>query len=91
LDDYGHADVVRQAVNFIVSDTSAAIDCDAPVITDLQPTMSDEILCDYKAVAKLQAAIEAGESVECVSALKDEAIDEIARTVALYRKNVGKV
>ena len=86
LDDYGHTDVVRQAVNYMTANTSAAADCDPPLIQDLQPTISDEILCDYKAVAEMQAAIEAGESVVYVSALKDEAIDEIARTVALYRK-----
>ena len=89
LDDRGHADVVRSAVAFMVSGTSAAVSDAEPCVADLQPTISEEILKDYRAVADMQAAIEAGESIDYVDALKDEAMDEIARTVALYRKSEG--
>ena len=91
LDDRGHADVVRSAVAFIISGTSAAVSDAEPCVADLQPTISEEILKDYRAVADMQAAIEAGESIDYVDALKDEAMDEIARTVALYRKSEGGV
>lgn len=86
LDDYGHDSIIRSAVNYMTADTSAASSMAEPALADLQPTLTEEILRDYKAVADLQRAIEDGENIDLVDALKDEAIDEIARTVALYRK-----
>jgi len=90
LDDHGHTDVVRSAVAFMTSGTSAAVSGAEPCVADLLPTISEEILKDYRAVADMQAAIESGLSVDFVDALKDEAMDEISRTVALYRQNVGE-
>ena len=89
LDDHGHEDIVRSTVSYITADTSAASSSIEPGLADLQPTISEEILRDYKVVADLQSAIENSESIEVVDGLKEEAMDEIARTVALYRKNMG--
>lgn len=89
LDDNGHDDVVRCALNFLLSDTSISSGVE-PNIQDLQSTIAEEVVRDYKAVAEMQAAIEDGEAIEWVEALKQDAIDEITRTVALYRKQINE-
>lgn len=50
------------------------------------PSMTDEILADYRAVAKLQNAIELGCDVAGVEHLLKDAIAELERTFALYCK-----
>jgi hypothetical protein len=90
LDDYGHTDVARAAISFITADTSLAETDNDPEVAELQDTIEREILLDYRAVSKMEQAIEAGEDVADVEQLKTEAIEEIIRTVALYRKMVRR-
>ena len=90
LDDYGHTDVARATITFLTSNTSLAESQTEPAVTDLQDTMDKEILMDYRAVGKLERAIEAGDAIEDIEQLKTEAIEEIIRTVALYRKMVRR-
>ena len=86
LDDLGHCDVVRAAVAFLISGTS--LECGiSPRVVDPKPTITEEILLDYKAVANLQAAIEAAEHPEHIDSLKQAAIAEIERTFAKYRED----
>ena len=86
LDDHGHEAVVRAAISHIASGASSTGFNDVTELKDLLPTMSEEILGDYRAVGVMQAAIEAGLDVAEVDRLKTEAIDELHRTVALYRQ-----
>ena len=86
LDDHGHEDVVRSTLSYISEETSAATSTEESKLTDLQPTIAEEIVRDYKAVSELQDAIENEADMDIVDALKEEAIDEIARTVALYKQ-----
>jgi hypothetical protein len=84
LDAMGYGYVCRAAIRYLES----AIDQDA-VSSDLvalKPTVQEEILADYTAVAALQLAIECGAGIERVKCLKRDAIDEIERTVAKYAK-----
>lgn len=86
LDDQGHCAAVRACIDYLCKDTS--VECGVePIVKDVLPTITEEILADYKAVAGLQAAIEAGESIEVVNDLKYTAIDELHRTVAKYIKD----
>jgi len=86
LDDLGHCDVVRSAIAFLISGTS--LECGvSPRVVDPRPTITEEILLDYKAVANLQAAIEAGETPEEVEEKKQTAIAELDRTIAKYRED----
>ena len=89
LDDEGHVGIVRSALQYMASGTS--IDCgDQQDIVELRPTVGDEILADYRAVAQMQEAIEDHEHPDMVLSLKLEAISEIERTYARYRKDFGK-
>jgi len=54
---------------------------------DQLPTIHEEILADYSAVARLQQAIEAGADLETINNLKKEAVEEIERTVARYARD----
>lgn len=86
LDDHGHAPVVRAAIGFLSAGTSAEVEGDQAIV-DLLPSIGDEILADYRAVAAMQRAIEAGEDINIVEALKQDALTEIERTFARYRKD----
>ena len=48
------------------------------------PTIQEEILADYSAVGRLQAAIESRADIDTINQRKREAIEEIERTVAKY-------
>jgi len=86
LDDHGHVPIVRSSLQYLASGTS--VDCDYHGDhADPLPTITEEILADYRAVADLQRAIEAGQDAHTVNQLKAEAINEIERTVALYLKD----
>jgi len=86
LDDHGHVPVVRAALQYIAAGTS--VECDhSGDCSDLLPTMAEEILADFRAVADLQRGIEAGMAAHAVNQLKAAAINEIERTVALYLKD----
>lgn len=84
LDDHGHCAVVRSCLEYLASGTSACSAGFEPGVEPLKPTISEEILADFRAVAALQTAIEAGHNVPAIMRLKAAAIAEIERTVALY-------
>lgn len=84
LDDQGYCDVVRSCVSYMLSGTSLGEDID-PQVVEPKPTMAEEILADYKAVARLQQGIEEHEDIEAIDLLMKEAIAEVERTVAKYR------
>lgn len=83
LDDRGHVPIVRSALQYLASETSLDYDYHGDHAHPL-PTITEEILADYRAVAALQAAIEAGQTPEVINQLKIAAINEIERTVARY-------
>lgn len=87
LDDHGHCTVVRSCLQYLASGTSAACSTD-PTVEHLKPTISEEILADFRAVAVLQQAIEAGHNIASVTQKAAAAIAEIERTVALYQKDM---
>jgi hypothetical protein len=85
LDDRGHTDAVRSAVAFIVSGTSLDQgQYELSPVSELQATIGEEILLDYRVVGDLQRAIEANASIDEVERLKALAIAEIERTAAKY-------
>ncbi len=86
LDDEGHCAVVRACIDFLRKGTSAGCGFD-PEVVDILPTITEEVLADYRAVAALQSAIESGASFDVVGDLKYQAIEEIERTVARYIKD----
>lgn len=88
LDDHAHVDAVRSCVAFLCSGTSLDCGCEPEMVSPL-PTISEEILADYKAVACLQAAIEDRMPMDIINELKDEAIAEIERTCAKARQENG--
>lgn len=86
LDDKGNCDTVRDTIAYLAADTSCATDSDPEIIEPL-PTIGEEILADFRAVSKLQGAIEDGWDIISVDEFKRLAITEIERTVAKYRKD----
>lgn len=87
LDDHGHSPVVRSALKYITSETSTAIDGECE-FGELLPTVTEEILADFRVVASLQRAIENELDVEKVAAIKEMAVAEIERTYARYLKDM---
>lgn len=87
LDDRGHCDVVRSVLTYLAAGTSSD-NGDEPVINELLPTLTDEILADFRAVAALQTAIESETDIEEIEILKRDAIAEIERTVARYIQDI---
>lgn len=85
LDDHGHCGVVRACIAYLSAGTSACCGFEAAVVEPL-PTVAEEILADYQAVADLQRAIEDDADMEEIDLLKREALDEIERTVAKCRE-----
>jgi hypothetical protein len=86
LDDRGHCGVVRAAIAYIAEGTSCAFNHQEQKIVEPLSSLSEEILADFRAVSDLQRAIEAEDDIEAIEYYKLEAIAEIERTVALYRK-----
>lgn len=83
LDDQGHCSTVRACIAYLCHGTSC--DCGAdPSVTDIKSTIAEEILADYRAVADMQQAIDAGDDIGKVNDLKYAAIEEIERTFAKY-------
>lgn len=82
MDDVGIGYVARAAIRYLES----AVDDDTELedIRCTLPTISEEILADYGAVAALQQAIDAGEPLEVVKLRAAAAINEIERTIAKY-------
>lgn len=53
------------------------------------PTVQDELLADYAALAEFQRGIQSGADMERALALKAAAIEEIERTVSRYARGRG--
>lgn len=87
LDDSGHCGVVKSCIAYLVSGTSAECGINVDGIVEPGPSITEEILADYRAVAELQAGIEAGHHPDRIQDLKAEAIAEIERTYARYLKD----
>ncbi|MGV0961834.1 MAG: hypothetical protein ACOYB1_18570 [Limnohabitans sp.] len=86
LDDHGHCDVVRSIFGYLSAGTS----CDTghtPEVTDLLPTVGEEMLADFRSISDLQRAIESGAPLEEVKMCRGLAIAEIDRTIARYAKD----
>ena len=89
LDDKGHTSVVRAMIAYFKSGTSLEEDPD-PAVSDLLPTMTEEKLADFRAVAEFQDAIDKCLDRAEVDARKLVAIEEIERTFAKYLEECGK-
>lgn len=89
LDDHGHCGIVRSCIAYLVSGTSLECGVD-PQIVEPHSTIPEEILADYRAIAKLQAAIESGLPPSDIDALKPEIFAEVERTCAKYRKDYAR-
>jgi len=83
--DSGRGYAARSAIQYLES----AIDPDVEIVGVIEPlpTIQEEILADYAAVAALQRAIDVGASGDDIRRLKRDAIDEIERTAAKYIKD----
>jgi len=82
MDAAGLGYVARAGIRYLES----AIDGEIEVgdIQEPLPTITEEVLADYAAVAALQQAIDAGADLEQVRILAASSIGEIERTVAKY-------
>lgn len=83
LEEVGRGYAARGLIRFL----QAAIDDDVQPPTEISnplPTIEEEILADYRAVAALQNAIDERQDVDLIGVLKQAAIDEIERTYAKY-------
>lgn len=85
MDAAGIGYVARSAIRYL----QTAIEDDVALEDIKEPlsTITEEILADYSAVAKLQQAIEAEAGLETINNLKKEAIEEVERTVARYARD----
>jgi hypothetical protein len=90
LDDQGHCSTVRACVAYLIQGTSEGCGIE-PAVVEMKPTVAEEVLADYRAVADMQDAIDAGESIEVVNDLKYAAVEELHRTVAKYIEDRSKV
>lgn len=90
LDDHGHCGVVRSCIAYLVSGTSLGCGVEQPPLVEPLPTIHQEILADYAAVAELQRAIDDAAPLSTITACKREAIAEIERTVAKYIQDGSK-
>jgi len=89
MDDAGIGYIARAAIHYLETAIDADIDADVDIV-DTLPTITEEILADYTAVAALQQAIDTGADLCTVKVRATEAIGEIERTVAKYAKEHGK-
>lgn len=87
LDLVGRGDVAHCAIAYL---QTALEDDYLPAVKDLQPTMADEILQDYSAVGRLQELINDGAGLDDVEQAGKAAVEEINRTVAKYRQELGQ-
>lgn len=81
---FGRSDVCRAAIDYL---RSSYEEVESGPVEDLKPTVRDELLADYSAVASLQRAIEACEDIDLVETLVQKAKAEIDRTHARYLKD----
>ncbi len=85
MDAVGIGYVARAAIRYL--ETALDNDQDLDDIKEPLPTIDQEILADFRAVAELQRCIEGGCSIEQVKSCQDAARAEIERTVARYIKD----
>ena len=78
----GRGDIARAAIAYL----SSALDDDheEAAVHDVLPTIQEEVLADYSAVARLQKAVEECAPVDQVKDLVREAKEEIDRTFTRY-------
>jgi len=88
MDASGIGYVARAGIRYLES----AVDDDVEVgdIQEPLPTLTEEILADYSAVAALQWAVDSGAGLDEVKHIAAEAIGEIERTVAKYAEVLGR-
>lgn len=84
LDMWGRGDVCRDAIDYL---RTAFEEAEPKPVSELKPTMNEELLADYQAVASLQRAVESCEQIDIVEALVEAAKAEIDRTYAKYLKD----
>jgi len=85
LDDLGFGQYARAAIVYLQTALEDG-GHHGPVIEPMD-SINEEILLDYKLVAKLQEAIDNGEPVEYVARLKQEVVEEVERTYLRYLKD----
>jgi hypothetical protein len=88
MDAVGIGYAARAAIDYLATAVDPAVQVGG--IKPPLPTIQEEILADYSAVARLQQAIEAGADMESVHGLKRDAMEEIERTVARYIQEKGR-
>lgn len=88
LDAVGMGYVARAALAYLQS----AVDdgADGSALVEPRPTINEELLADYEAVAGLQAAVSRCAELEDVIVLVQAAKDEIDRTYARYCRDCGE-
>lgn len=88
LDAIGRGDVARAVIEFL----RTAVDGESCscAVKEVLPTIEQELLADYQALASFQRAVEACEDVDIVDALRVGAIEEIDRTHAKYLQDCAK-
>ena len=90
MDDAGIGYIARAGIRYL----ETAIDPDAvlndPESFETLPTITDEVLADFAAVAALNEAINNGEDMAAIKLAAAKAIAEIERTVAKVAQECGK-
>lgn len=85
MDAAGIGYVARAGIRYL--ETAIEDEIDLEDIKEPLPTITEEVLADYGAVAALQRAIDNGATIEEVRSLAAEAAGEIERTVAKYAQD----
>ena len=85
MDAAGIGYVARSGIRYL--ETAIEEDVNLEDIKDPLPTITEEVLADYRAVAALQRAIDAGANIDDIKHFAIEAIGEIERTVAKYAQD----
>ena len=89
LDDHGHFSMVRATLEFLASGTSVGCG-ETPKPEDIKPTINEELLLDYACVAEMHKAIKNKVHPDEIEKLRRQAVDEIDRTYAKYRRDFQK-
>lgn len=87
MDAAGVGYAARAGIEFLSTALDPAVQVGG--IKEPLPTIHEEILADYSAVARLQLAIESGADIDTINQRKREAIEEIERTVAKYSRSLN--
>lgn len=87
MDDVGVGYVARAAIRYLETAVEADVLFDSGQKLETMPTITEEVLADYSAVASLQLAIDEGRPLEDVKSRATAAVAEIHRTVAKYAED----